>query len=105
MDGDKESSTEAEFLDEIQTKVLRVFLIAIHSHLYIFALRFLFLKTHETSYNFYVQLLYTVKEKGEKPEENNTPFPMVPYCPCLLTEGISVLYLYKRTHCSVLSSD
>jgi len=32
-------SIEAEFLDEIQTKVLRVFLLAIHSHLYSFALR------------------------------------------------------------------
>ncbi len=31
------------FLDEIQTKVLRIFLLAIHSHLYSFALRFLFL--------------------------------------------------------------
>ncbi len=43
---------EAEFLDEIQTKAL-VFLIAIHSHLYSFALRFLFLQTHATSYSFY----------------------------------------------------
>jgi hypothetical protein len=33
----------AEFLDDIHTKVLRVFLLAIHSHLYSFALRFLFL--------------------------------------------------------------
>jgi hypothetical protein len=33
---------EAEFLDEIQTKVIRVFLLAIHSHIYSFALRFLF---------------------------------------------------------------
>jgi hypothetical protein len=32
---------EAEFLDEIQTKVLRVFLLAIHSHLYDVALRFI----------------------------------------------------------------
>jgi hypothetical protein len=31
-------SVEAEFLDEIQTKVFRVFLLAIHSHLYSFAL-------------------------------------------------------------------
>jgi hypothetical protein len=46
-------STEAEFLDEIQTKVLRVFLLAIRSHLYSFALRFLFLQTHTTSYNFF----------------------------------------------------
>ncbi len=29
--------------DDIQTKVLRVFLLAIHRHLYSFALRFLFL--------------------------------------------------------------
>jgi hypothetical protein len=36
---------EAEFFDEIQTKVLRVFLLAIHSHLYSFVLRFLFLQT------------------------------------------------------------
>jgi hypothetical protein len=35
---------EGVFLDEIQTKVLRVFLFAIHSHLYSFALRFLFFK-------------------------------------------------------------
>ncbi len=41
-----------EFLDEIQTKVLRVFLFVIHSHLYSFALRFLFLQTHTTSYSY-----------------------------------------------------
>ena len=44
--------TEAEFLDEIQTEVLRVFLLAIHSHLYSFALRFIFLQTPATSYRF-----------------------------------------------------
>jgi hypothetical protein len=66
--------TEAEFLDEIQTEVLRAFfLLAIHSHIYSFALRFLFLETHATSYiflqthatsyYFYSELLYTVKEK------------------------------------------
>ncbi len=43
---------EAEFLNEIQTKVSRVSLLAIHSHLYSFALRFLFLQTHATSYSF-----------------------------------------------------
>jgi hypothetical protein len=59
---------EAEFLTEIQTKGLRVFLLAIHSHLYSFALRFLFLQTfyassyiflqtHTTSYIF-PQLIY-----------------------------------------------
>jgi hypothetical protein len=30
----------------------KVFLLAIHSHLYSFALRFLFLQTHATSYSF-----------------------------------------------------
>jgi hypothetical protein len=44
--------TEAEFLEKIQTAVLRVFLLAIHSHLYSFALRFLFLQTHATADSF-----------------------------------------------------
>ncbi len=50
-------------------KVLRVFLTAIQSHLYRFALRFLFLQTqtHTTSYSFYSVLLYIVKEKRRKP--------------------------------------
>ncbi len=41
---------EAEFLDEIQTKVFRVFLLAVNSHIYSFALRYLFLQTQATSY-------------------------------------------------------
>jgi hypothetical protein len=45
--------TEAEFLDEIQTKVLKVFLLDTYSLLYSFALRFLFLQTHATSYMFH----------------------------------------------------
>ncbi len=56
-------STEAEFLDEIQKKG---FHLANQSHLYSFALRFLFLQTHATSYSFYSALLYTVKEEGGK---------------------------------------
>jgi hypothetical protein len=69
--------SEAEFLGEIQTKVLRVFLLAIHSHLYSFALRFLFLQTHAISYSFYssVTVLYTVKEKGGKPDRKPYPLP------------------------------
>jgi hypothetical protein len=43
---------EDEFLDEILTKVLKVFLFVIHSLLYSFALRFLVLKIHTISYNF-----------------------------------------------------
>jgi len=35
-----ELQPEAKFLEEILTKVLRVYLLAIHSHLYSFALRF-----------------------------------------------------------------
>jgi hypothetical protein len=37
------SQLEAEFLEEIQTKVLRVFLLAIQRQLYSFALRLIFL--------------------------------------------------------------
>jgi hypothetical protein len=46
------TAPEAEFLDEIQTNILRVFLLAIYSQLYRFALRFLFPQTHSTSYIF-----------------------------------------------------
>jgi hypothetical protein len=68
---------EVKFLDEIQTKVLRVFLLAIHSHLYSFALRFLFLQTHATSYSLYSSVTVHLKEKGGKMIENHIPFPMV----------------------------
>jgi hypothetical protein len=68
---------EVKFLDEIETKVSRVFLLAIHSHLYSFALRFFFLQTHAISYSFFSVLQYTVKEKGEKPDTK--PYPL-PYC-------------------------
>jgi hypothetical protein len=71
---------EAEFLDEIQTKVLKVFLPAIHSHPYSFALRFLwyFFKLTQPLAVSIVQLLYTVKEKGEKPDRKPHPsFTMV----------------------------
>jgi hypothetical protein len=73
---EKAGCTEAEFLDEIQTKDLRIFLLAIQSHLYSFALRFLFLQTHVTSYSFCSALLYvyTVKEKGGKPDRKPHPF-------------------------------
>ncbi len=63
-------------MDEIQTKVLRVFLLAIHSHIYSFALRFLFLQTHATSFSFCSALLL-VKEKGGKPDIKLHPSPMV----------------------------
>jgi hypothetical protein len=66
--------SEAEFSDDIQTKVLTVFLLAIQSHLHSFALRFLFLQTHATSYSFCSVLLYTVKEKGGKSDRKPHPF-------------------------------
>jgi hypothetical protein len=56
--------TEAEFLDEIQTKVLRVFLLDIRSHLYSFTLKSLFLQTHAISYSFYSSV--TIHWKGER---------------------------------------
>jgi hypothetical protein len=69
---------EAEFLDEIQTKIFRVFLLAFHIHFYMysfFALRLLFLQTHATSYSFYSSVFVHVKEKGkENLIENHTPF-------------------------------
>jgi hypothetical protein len=64
-------SPEAEFLDEIQTKALRVFLLAIHSHLYSFALRFLFLQTHATSHSF-----YCIRCKGERRKPGRKPYPL-----------------------------
>jgi hypothetical protein len=47
-------------LGRIQTKVLRDFLLAIHSHLYSFALRFQFLQTHATSLRF-LQFAYCTR--------------------------------------------
>ncbi len=40
-----------------------------------FALRCIFLQTHATSYSFYSVLLYTVKEKGGKPDRKPHPLP------------------------------
>jgi hypothetical protein len=58
----------AEFLDEIQTKVSRVssFLFRVTSTVYSFALRFLFLQTHATSYSFYSVLVYNVMGERRK---------------------------------------
>jgi hypothetical protein len=49
-------------LDEIQTIVLRAFLLVIHSHPYSFAMRFQFLAV-------------SVKEKVEKPDRKPYPLP------------------------------
>jgi hypothetical protein len=50
--------SEAEFLNEIQTKVFRVFLIAIH--LYSFAFRYIFLQTHAAYYIYLFKLMQPV---------------------------------------------
>jgi hypothetical protein len=55
-------------LAEIQTKVVRVFLLAIHIHLDSFALRFLFFKLTQL-------LTVSVKEKGGKPDRKSHPLP------------------------------
>jgi hypothetical protein len=57
-------------LDEIQTKVFRVFLIAIHSHLYSFVLRIYFFKLTQPLTYFYI--LCPVKEKEENLIENHS---------------------------------
>jgi hypothetical protein len=57
-------------------------LLALYSNLYSFALRFLFLQIHATSSGFYSSvlycILYTVKEKGGKPDRKPYP-PSLPY--------------------------
>jgi hypothetical protein len=75
-------STEAEFLCEIQTKDLRVFHLAIHSHIYSCNLRFTYLHTHTNSYVFLQTLMYfyrsvTVHCKGGKPDRKPYPLPLV----------------------------
>ncbi len=56
-------------------KILKSFLLAIHGHLNNFALRFLFLQNHATSYSFFSLLLYTVKEIEGKPDRKAYPLP------------------------------
>ncbi len=55
---------------KIYTKALKVFLLAIHSHLYSLAS-----DSHNLLHISAVQLLYTVKEKGEKPDRKPYPLP------------------------------
>ncbi len=72
------SYSEAEFLDEIQTKVIRVFLLAIHSHMYVqlgLEISIFFTLTQLLTVSS-VQLLYTViTEKGGKLDRK----PIKPY--------------------------
>jgi hypothetical protein len=64
-------------LDEIQIKVLKVFLLFTVTSTYSFALRFLIFQTHAISYSFYSSVtVYTVKEKGGTPDRK--PYPLTP---------------------------
>jgi hypothetical protein len=77
----KANKPEADFLSEIQTKDLRVFLLSIHSHTDTSTALpweiFIYSKTHATSYSFYSSVtgLYTVKEKEGKPDRKPYPLP------------------------------
>jgi hypothetical protein len=62
-------------LDEIPTKVFRVFLLAIHSHLYVqLSLEISIFKLSQRLIVSSVQLLYNGKEKGGKPYRK--PYPL-----------------------------
>jgi hypothetical protein len=64
---------EAEFLDEIQTKILRVFLLVIHSHFRSFACDYFFKLTQPNT----VSTVHTAhcEEKGGKPYRKPYPLP------------------------------
>ncbi len=49
--------SEDELLDEVQTKVIKVFLLALHSHLYSLALSFLF-SSHSRNFLQFLQFNY-----------------------------------------------
>jgi hypothetical protein len=64
-------------LGEIQRKALRVFVLAIQNHLYrSTSLSFYFFKLRQPLTVSTVQLLYTVKEKGEKPNNKTRQHPL-----------------------------
>jgi hypothetical protein len=59
-------------------QVFRVFPLATQSHLYSFALRFLFLQTQLNLFQFLqCVVLYNVRENGGKPDRKPHPLPMV----------------------------
>jgi hypothetical protein len=66
---------EADFLDEIQTKVYRVFLLAFLFTCTALPWNFYFYKLTQPLTVSTVQLLYTVKEKGGKPDRKPYPRP------------------------------
>ncbi len=59
---------------KFRQKFFRVFLLVIHCHLYSFALRFLFLQTHATSYSFYSSVIvHFVHCKGDIIDRKTVP--------------------------------
>jgi hypothetical protein len=75
----------------------RVFLLAIQSHLYKLALRFLFLQTHATSYSFNSALLYTVKEEGGKLDKKPNPLPRNPYRNQIMPRNLKEIVRHKNS--------
>jgi hypothetical protein len=66
---------EAEFWDKIQTKVLRVFLVTVTQQLCLEI--YISSNSHNLLCISTVQLLYTIKEKGGKPDRKPCPVPFV----------------------------
>ncbi len=69
---------EAEFLGEIQTNVLTVFLLAIHNLLYSFDISIFFKLTQPLTVST-VQLLYSVRCKEERRKPDRKPY-LLTYC-------------------------
>ncbi len=108
------SIPEAAFLHKIYTKVLRVFLLAIHSHLYSFALRFIFLQTHATSYSFYSSVTVHCKGERKNPDRKPNPLPVwfktsihkpqVWEIPRLCPETLTNVYVHEFGFCACILS-
>jgi hypothetical protein len=75
--GDEDPLYWGRILGRNSDKSLRVFFLAFHSRLCSFALRFIFLQTHATSYSFYSWVIVHCmqRRKEENMIENHTPLP------------------------------
>jgi hypothetical protein len=67
--------SEAKFLNEIHTKVLGFFLLAIHSHLYSFAYKISILQIRATSYSFSSSVTVHCIEEKWKLDRKSYPLP------------------------------
>jgi hypothetical protein len=75
----EETDLEAESLEEIPTKVITVFLLAIQIILYSFALRFFISSNSRNLLQFLQCVAVHVKEKGGKPDRKPHILPRNPY--------------------------